>query len=68
MTDKEIVCAIESDACIEKSVIGYAVRKRPEGRILGIGKDGAQAWRSARLNLFRESVDAILSEIPVVEI
>lgn len=65
MTDKGVVRAIEPHACAEKGDGGvWLVRKHPEGRILGSGKDGAQAWRAARLNLFGESAQAILAEIP----
>lgn len=66
MTDKEVVRTIEAHACIAKGEDGvWLVRKQPEGRILGSGKDGAKAWSNARLNLFGENVAAILSEIPI---
>lgn len=66
MTDKEVVRAIEPHACIEKGEGGaWLVRKHPEGRILGSGRDGAKAWHNARMNLFAGNVGAILSEIPV---
>ena len=66
MTDKEVVRAIEPHACIEKGEGGWlVVRKHPEGRILGSGKDGAKAWHDARMRLFGETVGSLLSEIPV---
>ena len=66
LKDKEAVRMMEPHACVQKGEDGaWLVRKHPEGRILGAGRDGAGAWRAARLNLFGENVSAILSEIPV---
>ena len=68
MTDKEAVRTTEPHACIERGIDdAWLVRKHPEGRIMGSGKDGAKAWHDARMRLFGESVGAILSEIPAAE-
>jgi hypothetical protein len=64
MTHKEIVQTIEPHACIEKADSGYLVRKHPEGRVIGTGRDGSKAWESARMNLFKENIYAALAEIP----
>ncbi|HUD74472.1 MAG TPA: hypothetical protein VMQ76_05315 [Terracidiphilus sp.] len=64
MTHKEIVRVIEPNACIEKTEVGYVVRKHPEGPIIGSNRYAPQAWQSARMRLFGETIRAILSEIP----
>lgn len=65
MTHKEVVCAIKPRACIEKIENGWLVREHPEGRILGSAKFAVQAWQSARMKLFNENINIILSTIPV---
>jgi len=67
MTHKEIVRTLKPNACIEKTDDGFIVRDHPEGRIIGASKFAVQAWQSARMRLFSETVHSILSEIPVAE-
>lgn len=64
MSDKEAVRALEPHATIDRTEEGYAIRKHPEGRVLGAGCAPAKAWRNARMNLFAASIGHILSAIP----
>lgn len=64
MKDKEVVRIVEPCACVESHPDGWLVRSHPEGRIIGGGVTPEEAWRSARMRLFGETIDSILSEIP----
>jgi hypothetical protein len=68
MTHKEIVCAIEPDACLQRDADGvFTVCRYPKGPLIGISKHEVQAWQSARMKLLHENVAALLSEIPVTQ-
>ena len=52
MTHKEAVRTVYPNAMCEKGDNGvWIVRKHAEGKIIGSGADGMQAWYAARLML-----------------
>lgn len=67
MTHKQTVLALEPRACIEKTDGVWTVRKYADGPVIGTNRYEVQAWQSARMRLFSESIGNILSEIPVAQ-
>jgi hypothetical protein len=52
---------------MEKTETGWLVRKSPFGKVIGTSISQVQAWQSARMRLFSETIKGIISEIPAVD-